>query len=165
MDLPARYEDDIYAWSQHQAAVLRRMAANPAALPNDLDIENVAEEIETLGRSELQGVGSHLARMLEHVIKAASSPAAYPPTTWLGEVAREQGDAAEAHRPSMRQNLDLDGAWRRARRIAAVELRAFGEAIAPLPEGCPFALEELLDLNTQPEAFVARLAALAAPPG
>ena len=49
MDQAALYEKDIYAWSQHQAAVLRRMAANPAALPNDLDLEHVAEEIEEVG--------------------------------------------------------------------------------------------------------------------
>jgi Domain of unknown function DUF29 len=165
MDLPARYEDDIYAWSQHQAAVLRRMAETPAALPNDLDIGNVAEEIETLGRSELHGVERHLMRMLEHVIKAVSSPTAYPATTWMEEVAREQGEAADGYRPSMRQNLDIEAIWRKAQRLAGVGLRAHGEQIAPLPENCPFALEEMLDLGILPEASVARLAALAAPSG
>ena len=37
MDGAALYEEDIYAWSQRQATVLRRMAAlDPAALPSDL---------------------------------------------------------------------------------------------------------------------------------
>ena len=165
MDLPARYEDDIYAWSRHQAAVLRRMAANPTTLPNDLDIENVAEEIETLGRSELHGVERHLMRMLEHVIKAVSSPTAYPATMWMEEVAREQGEAADGYRPSMRQNLDTEVIWRKAQRLAGIGLRAHGEQIAPLPESCPFTLEELLDLGTLPEAFVARLAAQTVRPG
>ena len=165
MDLPARYEDDIYVWSRHQAAVLRRMAETPAALPNDLDIENVAEEIETLGRSELQAVESRLVRMLEHVIKAASSPTAYPATMRQAEVTREQGDAENGYRPSMRQALDLERVWRRARRVAAAALESHVEALAPLPEACPFTLEELLDLRTKAPSFVARLAALAAPPG
>lgn len=165
MDLPTRYEDDIYAWSQHQAAVLRRMAENPTALPNDLDVENVAEEIETLGRSELQAVESHLVRMLEHVVKAASSPSAYPATMWQAEVTREQGDAENGYRPSMRQTLDLERVWCRARRIAVAALEAHGESMAPLPEDCPFTLDELLDLRTKAPSFVARLTALIASPG
>jgi Domain of unknown function DUF29 len=165
MDLPARYEDDIYAWSQHQAAVLRRMAETPAALPNDLDIENVAEEIETLGQAELQAVESHLVRMLEHVIKAASFPSAYPATMWQAEVTREQGDAENGYRPSMRQALDLERVWRRARRVAAAALESHGESLVPLPEDCPFTLEELLDLRTKAPSFVSRLAAQIASPG
>jgi hypothetical protein len=62
MDQAALYEEDIYAWSQHQAAVLRRMAANPAALPNDLDLERVAEEIEEVGNEQLYAVESSLVR-------------------------------------------------------------------------------------------------------
>jgi hypothetical protein len=65
MDLPASYEEDFYAWSQHQAAILRRLAAGArAGLPNDLDLENVAEEIEGVGRSELAAVRSQLSVML-----------------------------------------------------------------------------------------------------
>jgi hypothetical protein len=45
-----------------QAAVLRRMAANPAALPNDLDLERVAEEIEEVGNEQLYAVESSLVR-------------------------------------------------------------------------------------------------------
>ena len=37
------YEDDILLWSEHQAEALRRRAAN------EIDWENVAEEIESVG--------------------------------------------------------------------------------------------------------------------
>ena len=47
-----RYEDDFYAWTQHQAIVLRTMAV----ADNRFDRENVAEEIEALGRSERDAV-------------------------------------------------------------------------------------------------------------
>lgn len=49
MDHAARYEEDVFAWSQHQAKVLRGLAERAAGLPNDLDLEHVAEEIEDLG--------------------------------------------------------------------------------------------------------------------
>lgn len=44
------YDDDFYAWTQQQAAVLRNL---PAA-SSQLDAGLVAEEIEDLGRSEVQ---------------------------------------------------------------------------------------------------------------
>jgi hypothetical protein len=121
LDHPATYEEDIYAWSQHQAALLRRLAATGgrAGLPNDLDLENVAEEIESVGRRELTAVRSRLTVMLAHLIRAVSSPEAYPMRLWLGEVTRAQGEAADAFTPAMRQHLDLDTVWRRARRGAA----------------------------------------------
>jgi hypothetical protein len=43
------YEDDILLWSEHQAEALRRRATN------EIDWENVAEEIEAIGRSERNG--------------------------------------------------------------------------------------------------------------
>jgi hypothetical protein len=165
MDLPPSYEEDIYAWSQRQAAVLRRMAADPARpLPNDLDIRNVIEEIETVGRSELASVRSHLTRMLEHIVKAVSSPEAYPARMWMGEVAREQTAAARRFAPGMRQNLEVDEAWADALRLAGVDLEAYGETLAPLPGACPFALQELLDTRRRPKEFVDRLAAALPPP-
>ena len=46
------YDLDIYGWSQRQAALLRRLAAGERVNETDLDWPNIAEEIETVGRSE-----------------------------------------------------------------------------------------------------------------
>ena len=56
-----RYNDDFYAWTQHQAMVLRTMAV----ADNRFDRENVAEELEALGRSERDAVRSEIRRILE----------------------------------------------------------------------------------------------------
>jgi len=58
MDRRSLYDDDIYAWTQQQAEALRRLAGKGRDLPNDLDLENVAEEIEDVGKSELHRVES-----------------------------------------------------------------------------------------------------------
>src|SRR3712207_4758872 len=105
-------------------------AEDRARLPNDLDIENVIEEIEAAGRSELSAVRSHLARMIEHLAKAVSSPAAYPATKWPGEVTREHGDAARSFTPSMRQNIDLDRVWQDG---CATPVRACGHTARRWP--------------------------------
>jgi hypothetical protein len=46
---PVPYERDFYAWSQHQAEALRRLAHTRRDLPNELDLEHVAEEVEDMG--------------------------------------------------------------------------------------------------------------------
>ena len=70
----ALYDEDIYAWSQHQAAVLRRMAADRAALPNDLDLEHVAEEIEEVGNEQRFGAESNLIQAFVHLTKLVALP-------------------------------------------------------------------------------------------
>ena len=53
MDGHATYEDDVYAWSLEQAAALPHLAETRRDLPNEFDFENIAEEIETVGRGEV----------------------------------------------------------------------------------------------------------------
>src|SRR3954447_26417050 len=74
MDRRSLYEDDIYAWAQEQAGVLRRLAETRRDLPNELDLENVAEEIEDVGKSELSNVESFIRLILIHLLKLASAP-------------------------------------------------------------------------------------------
>ena len=57
-----RYDDDFYAWTQYQAEVLRSLKTRD----NRFDRENLAEEIETVGRNERDAVRSQVRRVLEH---------------------------------------------------------------------------------------------------
>jgi len=157
MDRAPRYEDDFYAWSQHQAQVLRGLGARGAALPNELDLEHVVEEIQDLGRSELNSVLSHLEGMLMHLAKAASSPEALPARKWLAEIDEHQGQATRRFTPAMRQQIGLDRCWRRALGRAEAELRRHSEALVPLPPEGPFDLDDLLSETPNAEALLARL--------
>jgi len=55
------YETDFAAWAMEQAARLR--AGKP------VDVENIAEESESLGRSEPKELVSHLAVTLTHMLQ------------------------------------------------------------------------------------------------
>ena len=55
VDTPCRYEDDLLLWTQEQASVLREADGRGIDLP--LDWDNLAEEIEGLGRSERRELG------------------------------------------------------------------------------------------------------------
>ena len=57
------YDQDFYGWTQEQAALLR------AGRLNDLDIENLIEEVETMGRSEKRELESRLTVLLVHLLK------------------------------------------------------------------------------------------------
>jgi hypothetical protein len=59
------YKEDVLAWSRAQAAALRRRDAGH----NQLDYENLAEEIESVGLSELRSCSSQVANILEHMLK------------------------------------------------------------------------------------------------
>jgi len=61
-----RYDDDFYVWTQHQAEVLRTMAV----AYNRFDRENLAEEIETLGRSERDAVRNQVRRIIEDLLRS-----------------------------------------------------------------------------------------------
>jgi hypothetical protein len=57
------YDDDFYAWANEQAALLR------AGRLSEADLEHIAEEIESMGRTEKRELISHLTVLLGHLLK------------------------------------------------------------------------------------------------
>ena len=69
--MPAKtplYEEDFYAWSQEQAAPLR---AGKAA---EADLDNIADEIESMGRTEKRELVSRLTVLLGRLVKWRFQP-------------------------------------------------------------------------------------------
>ena len=73
-DDPALYVDDLYEWTERQAALLRRRAAGDLANDAELDWLNLAEEIESLGAHEKREVRSRLTLILQHLLKWRYQP-------------------------------------------------------------------------------------------
>lgn len=61
------YETDFYGWTQQQAGKLRALLVERTNL--DLDIENIAEEIDSLGRSDYRQLRSRLEEICIHLLK------------------------------------------------------------------------------------------------
>src|SRR5437016_3040413 len=93
------YDDDILLWSEQQAEVIRRLATR-RELSNELDIENVAEEIESVGRSELAAVESYLRPILVHLLKIYIDPQSEAARLWRGEIVAFHADARRRCAPS-----------------------------------------------------------------
>jgi 2-polyprenyl-6-methoxyphenol hydroxylase-like FAD-dependent oxidoreductase len=136
------YDTDILEWSEHQGALLRRLANGELVNSAELDWPNIAEEIESVGSEQLHAVESLLVQALIHMLKAEAWPLSRDVPHWRAEAIRFRGDAARRFVPSMRQRINLAALCRSA-------LRAIPETIddqppLPVPELCPVTLDELL---------------------
>src|SRR6266576_5001744 len=123
-----RYEDDFFAWTQHQATVLRSMAV----ADNRFDRDNVAEEIEDLGRSQRDAVRSQIRRIIEHLLKLSYSPAQQPRFDWMGSIIEARAALSDKISPTLRRDAETMFArlYEDARDRAAVGLRGYGETQA-----------------------------------
>jgi hypothetical protein len=98
------YDQDFFLWTEEQAAALRR--AKESNLP--LDWENLAEEIESLGKSDRRQLTSQIRRILRHLLKLEASPAARPRAGWRSTIidARSQIEEVLSDSPSLRREVD-----------------------------------------------------------
>src|SRR5271156_1447055 len=90
------YERDFYAWANEQASLLR------AGRLAEADLENIAEEIESMARSEKRELTNRLKLLLTHLLKWR-----YQPTLrckgWSYTIEGQRGDLADhlADNPSL----------------------------------------------------------------
>ena len=112
------YEQDFHAWANEQAELLR------SGRLSEVDIEHVAEEIESMGRGEKRELISHLTVLLLHLLKWRFQPVRRG-ASWRVTIANTRDDIADhlADNPSLRARLDdaIALAYRRARRQASLE--------------------------------------------
>jgi Domain of unknown function DUF29 len=157
MNRSAVYEDDILEWSEQQAAALRHLARTRPDMSNEIDWENVAEEIECVGRSEFAAVLSYIRQILTHLIKAVSVSEGGPLLHWRSEVVAFHRDLLDRISPLMHPRIDMSRLWRQALRQAEADLAVHGQTVAALPKDCPLQLVEIADPQFDFIAAVDRL--------
>ncbi len=153
---PARlYEEDWYAWTQRQAALLR--AWPPGQRPNELDLEHIAEEIEDLGTAEIAAIEGLLTRLIEHLLKMELHPDERPLAHWRKEVGalriglsrrlrRSRAPTLWSRRAAIYADVWPDGA-----RLFANDLEADGLDVPPGTETPRYDLDaQVLDPDWYP---------------
>lgn len=140
------YDTDILVWSEQQAALLRRRAAGELLNEADLDWSNIAEEIESLGRSDRRELRSRVATILVHLIKLEASPATDPRAGWRVTVLEQRAGLRDVRRdsPSLTRTVAAVVAEEieAAREIAAISLA--GEEPRIDPATLTFTLDQVL---------------------
>lgn len=139
------YERDALAWAEQQAALLDRMAAGER-LNEAVDWPNVIEEVRDVGLAQLTACRSLLRQAMLHLLKLHAWPDSPAASHWRSEVRTFLVDAEDRFTPSMRQRIDLGELYAKALYLMHEEINTSSEA-RPLPETCPFTLDELLSMQ------------------
>jgi len=139
------YDDDVVAWARQQAGLIR------AQQWSQLDMDNIVEEIEDVGKSEKRELQSRLCVLISHLLKWSHQPARRG-RSWRKTI-KEQRSAIELDlqkHPSL-QALLGDADW-----IAAAYRHArtatFAETGQPdLPDQLPWPIGQVLSQDFWPE--------------
>ncbi|TWB47827.1 DUF29 domain-containing protein [Nitrospirillum viridazoti] len=142
---PSLYERDFYAWANEQAALLR--AGKLAAA----DIAHIAEEIESMGKTEKRELISRLAVLLAHLLKWQYQPERQS-RSWEATIRTQRLEVRDhlADNPSLKAQL-ADAV------AAAYERAVISAAETNLPENtfpnaCPWAFDLVMSEGFWPDA-------------
>ncbi len=153
------YDDDILLWSEQQAAVIRRMGQTRPDLSLGLDIENIAEEVESVGKRELWAVEESIRSIFLHLIRLLFEPTAIAAPQWRSDVIEFHCRIKDRYAPSMRQRIDMNALW-----CSAHDQLTLGygktpaaEVLASLPRECSFTIDEMIADRVDSSVLIDRL--------
>jgi hypothetical protein len=139
MSDPSLYDQDFYAWANEQAALLRAGKLSAA------DIENIAEEIESMGKTEKRELVNRLTILLLHLLKWQYQPILQGPS-WQVTIRNQRFDITDhlADNPSLKSIVAeaMTRAYRRAIGEAGLET---GLPERTFPAECPWSFDQIMD--------------------
>lgn len=139
------YERDFYAWANEQAALLR------AGKLAQADIENIAEEIESMGKSEKRELVSRLRVLLAHLLKWRFQPKGRS-SSWQASIRVQRLDLREHIKDNPSLKAKLPEAIGTAFEGAVIE--AAEETKLPdgdFPAACPWSFDQMMDEGFWPQ--------------
>ncbi|MEM7065035.1 MAG: DUF29 domain-containing protein [Cyanobacteria bacterium P01_B01_bin.77] len=140
----ALYESDFYAWTQHQAQLIQQ------GQWQQVDIANVVEEIESLGRQQRQELRNRLAVLLAHLLKWEYQSEKRS-RSWLATIRIQRLDIVDllSDNPSLQPYLAeaLQRAYPKAVQLAVRETNL---ANGQFPESSPYDLSQALENTFYP---------------
>lgn len=139
------YETDFYAWTKEQAELLKHKTWEA------LDLPNLIEEIESLGRQEQQELRNRLGVLLGHLLKWQYQPSNRG-NSWLATIREQRREAARV----LKENPSLKPYLSEAVRLgyeSGVDLavRETGMDYDSFPSECPYTIEQILEETYLPD--------------
>lgn len=142
------YDQDFYAWSLDMASKIRNKEFDC------IDIENVAEEIEALGRSDYRELISRLEVLIAHLLKWRLQPDKRS-SSWRGTIVEQRWRIKKlmSESPSLKYKLDetdqgelYQGAWNNFYKDTGIEI---SKLMASNPY--PFTVSQILNNDFYPD--------------
>ena len=141
----ADYEEDFCVWTAQQARLLR------SGEFSSIDAANIAEEIESLARSDRRELESRMTVLLMHLLKWQKQ-SKLRSRSWSGTILeqRRRIEKLLKESPSLRPSVEeaLAEVYTEAREAASNET---GLPETEFPAGCPFTTDEVLSRSFLPE--------------
>lgn len=134
------YDEDLAEWAFRNADLLRSGKISEA------DLENIAEEIESLGISESHQLESRLTQILEHMLKLRLIEGALLESNrrgWKASVERQRIAIATLLKRSPSLKRQLNGETLADCYRGAAKAFEAGFEVTP-PTQCPFTFEQIL---------------------
>jgi hypothetical protein len=138
------YETDFYAWTQEQVMLLRYQQWG------QIDLPNLIEEVESLGKQQRQELRNRLSILLGHLLKWHHQPE-YRSRSWLATLRIQRLDITQLleDNPSLKPYLEeaLDKAYVKGIELAVKETNLPHQTF---PAECPYKFADILDHNFYP---------------
>jgi hypothetical protein len=132
------YEQDYYQWTIEQANLLR------AGALSQLDIENLIEEVESMGRSEKRELVHRLTVLITHLLKWDYQPE-HRGRSWENTIRIQRIDIRQVLKssPGLKNQFEdaVVSAYEKAVIFAADET---GLPESAFPETCPYAIKQIM---------------------
>ncbi len=141
----AAYDQDFFAWTEEQARLLR------AGEFSQLDVENIAEEMEDMGRSIRRELRSRLALLVMHLLKWQCQPA-YRSPSWSATIGEQRQQISELFEesPSLK-SFPQDNLLKIHKLAVTKAVRDTGLPETAFPGVCPFTPDQILAEDFLPE--------------
>ena len=138
------YETDFYAWTEKQAKLLKNQEWS------QLDLHNLIEEIESLGKQQRAELRNRLSILIGHLLKWEYQVSKRS-RSWVNTICIQRVDLLEL----LKENPSLKPYLQEVLQIAYIKgiLLAAGETNLPrktFPENCPYSLEDIFSERFYP---------------
>lgn len=139
------YETNFYDWALYNAQLLREGRFS------EIDVEHIAEELESLGKKDRREIISRFKILLGYLLKWQYQPD-YRGRSWRGSIIEQRSEIKDliAENPSLKpyQQEAVITAYPKAVGLATQET---GLNVNVFPSTCPYTMKEILDDQFFPE--------------
>ena len=139
------YEKAFYEWAMQNAQLMRMGKLS------EIDVENIAEELESMGKSEKRAFINRLAVLISHLLKWQFQPGMRS-KSWKYSIKEQRTSLLDLleDSPSLRHDIEpkLKKAYSKALMIAAKET---GLDEGSFLRACPYTFDQAVDDSFWPE--------------